>query len=76
MKSLQKKTVSINLDIDLITQLDKRARKNFMSLRELIIDILRRSMLTYGKGKQVSYNEPNVEKFVKVFSRKKRGKKK
>jgi hypothetical protein len=38
-------------------------------------DILRRSMISYNKGKPKSYSEPDVEKLVKIFSRKKRGRK-
>lgn len=74
-KSIMKKNLSIELDIDLINQLDKRARKNFMSLREVIVDILRRSMISYSKDSRGGYAEPEVEKFVGIFSRKKRGRK-
>ena len=74
-KSVMKKTISIEMDIDLVNQLDKRARKNFMSLRELMNDILRRSMTTYNKGSRSSYSGPPVERFVGIFSRKKRGRK-
>lgn len=75
IKSEMKKSISIQLDINLVQQLDKRARKNFMTLRELIDDILRRSMTTYNKGKRPRYAEPDVGKLVRIFSRKKRGRK-
>jgi len=68
-----KRQISIHLDKELIKVLEKRAKKNFMTLRELINDILIRSMANYNKQKK--YSEPEVEKFVKIFSRKKRGRK-
>lgn len=76
VKSELKKTISITLDIDLVKELDKRARKNYMSLREMMEDILRRSMVSYNKGSRSSAAEPKVEKFVQIFSRKRRGRKK
>ena len=75
VKSEMKKDISIQLDLALVQQLDKRARKNFMTLRELMEDILRRSMISYNKGKRPSYAEPDVGKLVRIFSRKKRGRK-
>lgn len=69
-----KKQISIYLDEDLIKALDKRAKKNFMTLREQINDILIRSMANYGKTGR-KYAEPEVEKMVKIFSRKKPGRK-
>lgn len=75
IKSEMKKSITINLDIDLVRQLDKRARKNFMTLREQIEDIIRRSMITYNKGKSKGYSGPEVEKMIKIFSRKKKRKK-
>ena len=69
-----KKQISIHLDEGLIESLEKRAKKNYMTLRELINDILIRSMANYGRtGK--SYGGPPVEKFVKIFSRKRSGRK-
>jgi len=69
-----KKQISIHLDKELIKALEKRAKKNYMTLRELINDILIRSMANYGKTGR-SYGEPKVEKMVRIFSRKKRGRK-
>ena len=75
VKSIMKKSISVELDIELVNQLDKRARKNFMTLREIIVDILRRSMTTYNKGSRKSYGDQEVSKMVGIFSRKKRGRK-
>jgi hypothetical protein len=75
LQSERKRSITIQLDMDAIHELDKRARKNFMTLREQIVDIIRRSMVAYGKDKRRGYAEPDVGKFVKIFSRKKRGRK-
>ena len=75
LKSETKKAMSIQLDIALLQQIDKRAKKNYLTLREQIEDILRRSMLSYGKVKSPSYKDPNVSKFMKIFSREKPGRK-
>ena len=72
---MAKKALSIHLDEKLIKDLEKRAKKNYMTLREQINDIIIRSMANYGKSTKPS-SEPEVEKIVKMFSRKKRGPKK
>lgn len=73
LKSEVKKNITIYLDKDLMEDLDKRAEKNFLSLREQIEDIVRRSMLTYNKGSSKEETQPEVEGMVKIFSRKKSG---
>jgi len=75
LKTDMKKAISIQLDISLLQQLDKRAKKNYLSLREQIEDILRRSMISYLKNKKQGYSDVEVEKMIKIFSRKKSGRK-
>jgi hypothetical protein len=74
LPSERKRTIPVELDINLLSDIDKRARKNYLTLKEQIEDIIRRSMISYGKGKPKPH-EPEVEKIVKMFSRKKRGRK-
>ena len=70
-----RKSITIDIDIKLANELNKRAKKSYMSLRELIEDILRRSMLSYNKQAKHS-SESDVEPFIKMFSKRKRAKKK
>ena len=67
-----KKSVSIDLDSDVISALEKRAKKNFMSLREQIEDIIRRSVIA-SKKKPYSASEDKEDGLLSAFSR--RGKK-
>jgi len=75
LKSQTKKAVTIQLDISLLQKIDKRAKKNYLTLTEKIEDILRRSMLSYNKETEVTPSEPEVDKFVKIFSKKRSGRK-
>ena len=70
-----KKQISIELDEDLLKQIEKRAKKNYLSVREQLKDIIVRSMASYGKPSR-SYSDPKVSKMVKIFSRKRPGPKK
>ena len=67
-------SISINIEKDLFSVVKKRAKKNYLSIQELIEDIIRRSMLSYAKR---SKNGPKVDdKLVGIFSRERRGRKK
>ena len=70
-----KKSISIDLDETLLKQLEKRAKSNHLSVREQIKDIVVRSMSSYGKTSSPSSSDPNLSKFVKIFSRKRPGRK-
>ena len=69
-----KKQITIDFDEQLFKQIEKRAKSNYLSIREQIKDIVVRSMASYGK-KDKGDSEPNVEKMVKIFSRKRSGRK-
>ena len=69
-----KKTISVDLDESLFKQLEKRAKSNHLSVREQIKDIIVRSMANYGKTSK-TYSDQNVSKLVKIFSRKRSGRK-
>jgi hypothetical protein len=69
-----KNRISVFLDDELLTLLDKRAKKNMMTLSEQIEDILRRSTINQ-KGKRTT-SEKLDDTLVGVFSRKNTGPKK
>ncbi|MBS3065599.1 hypothetical protein J4229_00955 [Candidatus Pacearchaeota archaeon] len=68
-----KDKVTIYLSNDLYKLLEKRAKKNMLTLPEQIEDILRRSTLSLRKGKL--RNEKIDDLLVSLFSRQKRVKK-
>ena len=70
---MAKKALTILLDTGIYSSLEKRAKKNLLSLRELISDILRRSVLSSGKRK--NYMPKSKDKFIEYFSRHKAGRK-
>lgn len=65
-------SITIFLDDDLRTLLEKRAKKNMLSLPEQVEDILRRSTLNQ-KGKKSPYDAKVDDKLVSIFSRKRTG---
>jgi len=67
-----KKTISIDLDENLVKVLKKRAKSNHLSIREQIKDIVVRSMSGWGR-KSTSVSDAQVSKLVKIFSRKRTG---
>ena len=68
-----KNRVEIYLDNDLLKLMEKRAKKNLLTLPEQIEDILRRSTLSQKKGKSLS-SEKIDDLLVSLFSRQKRKK--
>ncbi len=68
------KSVNLRLDSLLYNELEKRAKKEFLQVDELIEDIIRRSMLTYKRG--IASGDKKVDdKLIGIFSRSKRGRK-
>lgn len=66
--------VTIQLDDKEVKILTKRAKKNLLSLREMVEDIVRRSCISCLNEPA---GEPNIDdRLVGIFSRQKRGKKK
>lgn len=66
--------ISIFIDQDEEKILKKRAKKNLMTLREQVEDIVRRSCVM---SKRKQFPKDNVDdKLVKIFSRSRRGRKK
>ncbi len=67
------KRITIELDEKMIKKLKKRADKNFLSVREMVEDIVRRSMVSYtgGKARLIKVDD----KLVAIFSRERRGRK-
>ncbi len=68
-------SITINLDEDVKKIISKRAKKNLLSLREQIEEILRMSAVRTKTG--MSYQRLKVDdRLVAAFSREKRGRKK
>ena len=65
--------ITISLDKEELKILEKRAKKNLMTVKELVEDIIRRSCVAYSKNKikRVKIDD----KLVSIFSREKRGRK-
>jgi len=68
-----KNKVTIYLDNDLLKMIDKRAKKNMLTLPEQIEDILRRSCLSLKKKPLISGKIDDL--LVSIFSRQQRRKK-
>lgn len=66
--------ITINLEKEELKILNKRAKKNFLTLKEQIEDIIRRSCIRTSKGayKPIKVDDP----LVPIFSRELRGRKK
>lgn len=67
-----KTAITIVLAQDVRKKLEKRAKKELMSIEDLIAEILRRSVLSY-KGSSQSDNVD--DKFISFFSRKTKSRK-
>ena len=66
--------LTITLDEDEIKILNRRAKKNMLSLREMVEDIVRRSCIN---SKKTGVSNVNVDDtLVNIFSRQKKGRKK
>ena len=70
---MKKRSVSILIDSEIFSALEKRAKRELMSIRELISDILRRSVISSkkGGGREIKAED----KFIEYFSRQKGGRK-
>ena len=66
--------ITISIDDDEKKILEKRAKKNLMTLREQIEDIIRRSAVNYKSGTSTTLKVD--DRLVEVFSRVKKGRKK
>jgi len=68
------KRVTISLSDDELKVLEKRAKKNLMSLQEQIEDIVRRSCVGYKQGSNYEKVKPD-DRLVHIFSREIRSRK-
>jgi hypothetical protein len=64
------KRVLLTIDPRMHEILDKKAQENWMTLQELINDILRKSILDSQPRKGKTGKSPNREPFLDSFSRK------
>lgn len=65
---MAEKAISISIPIDLYKLMEQRAKKSLMDINDLIIDILRRSMLSYKKTTHAT--DKTDDALVALFSRK------
>ncbi len=68
---MPKKSITIELDSEAFHVLEKRAKKNYTSARDLIEDIVRRSILSYKAG--ISSVPKVDDRIVGIISRERRG---
>jgi hypothetical protein len=73
MANKRKFNITVNISDAVKKKLEKRAKRELLSLEQLISEILRRSVLSY-KGSSSSDNVD--DKFITFFSRKSNGKNK
>lgn len=67
------KTLTLKMESELYTLLEKRAKKSLLDVDDLAVDILRRSMLSYKKSAPAE--DKTNDKLIGIFSRRKNGKK-
>lgn len=65
-----KKELRVSLDIEAYRLLEKRAKKNFLSVSEMVSEIIRRSIISMKRKGIASTGEAD-DKFVEYFSRRK-----
>jgi len=66
--------ITISLDDEERSILQKRASKNLFTVKEQIEDIIRRSLISY-KGKSPRSRFKADDKLIRIFSRERRGRK-
>lgn len=68
------KKITVSLSDDEVKVLNKRAKKNLLSLQEQVENIIRRSCVSYKQGPTYSKVKPD-DRLVHIFSREVRGRK-
>jgi metal-responsive CopG/Arc/MetJ family transcriptional regulator len=68
------KSITIRFGEELMNEIKKRAKKNYLSVPELLEDIVRRSMISYRGGRRRTLKID--DKLIAIFSRERRGRKK
>lgn len=66
-----KNTVTIHLDNEVLKMIEKRAKKNMLTVPEQIEDIIRRSCVNTKKNSELKDDVDDL--FLKLFSRKRSG---
>jgi hypothetical protein len=65
-------SISIDLDEEEVKLLEKRAKKNILSLKEQVEDIIRRSCVNAKKNKSTP-DDKFDDKLIGIFSRRAKG---
>ena len=68
-------SISLRFDSEIFDLIEKRAKKEFLSVRELIEDIIRRSIISW-RGKAGNRRIKVDDTLVELFSREGRNRKK
>ncbi|MBR9704495.1 hypothetical protein GOV12_03730 [Candidatus Pacearchaeota archaeon] len=68
--------ITIDLSDDELKILKSRGKKNYLSTKEQIEDIIRRSIISYKKSRYKNISGETDDKLVNIFSRSRRGRKK
>ncbi|RLF36050.1 MAG: hypothetical protein DRM99_03525 [Thermoplasmata archaeon] len=66
---MSKKRFTIEINTSILKELERRATKEFLSVRELIEDIIRRSAVTSKARRRGTAPRIKGEKFIQYFSR-------
>ena len=67
---MPKKRITVELESSVFKELQRRAKKEFLSLRELTEDILRRSaVMSKSRGRGGRGPRVKADKFIQYFSR-------
>ncbi len=67
---MPKKRITVELESSVFKELQRRAKKEFLSLRELTEDILRRSaVMSKSRGRGSRIPKFKGDKFIEYFSR-------
>jgi hypothetical protein len=69
---MAERAITVSVPASLYKLLEQRAKKGLMDINDLIVDILRRSMLSYRK--RSSTDDKTDDSLVPLFSRKARKK--
>ncbi len=72
-KNKNKNQVTLFLSNELTDVLEKRAKKNMLTLSEQIEDILRRSTISQSNKKKSPYDAKLDDTLISIFSRRKSG---
>lgn len=66
----------LDIDTKLYNDLKNRAKKAYLDIEKLSVDIIRRSMITYKRSGGISTDKKVDDSLVNIFSRQNKGRRK